>query len=134
MWQRRHRSESEIKDIYRTNSGKETSKPIIVEFTSVLKKEKVLKATKDFNKTRRKEEKLSSETLKLPGTRKPIFLSETLTFKAQKLFYLSREFAKVNGYTFCWTSRGYVYLRKAENMPTVRIDTTADLENLKSKD
>lgn len=126
--------EAEIKDIYRVNSAKQTMKPLIVEFGSVLKKEKLLMATKQFNRGRPREEKLNTEHLKVVGAKQPIFVSETLTFKAQSLFHHTRAFANENSYAYCWTSKGIVYIRKSENLRALRIDCMDDLEKLRRND
>lgn len=122
--------EANIKDIYRVNA-KDKSNPIIVEFTSVISKEKVIKATKIFNKTKSKGDKLNSSHLKLKQSLSPIFISEALTLKSQRLFYLARLFQKQYHYAFCWTSHGVVYLRKNENSSQVRITAEEDIEALR---
>lgn len=124
--------DSDIKDIYRVNSNKETAKPLIVELNSVLMKDNLLKAIKNFNKERTKGDKLNTLHLKISGPPRPVFLSETLTFNTQKLFHMTRVFARENQYSYCWTSRGLVYLRKAESHPLIRINSEADILKLKS--
>ncbi|CAH0397920.1 unnamed protein product [Chilo suppressalis] len=123
----------DIRDIYRVSSKKESAKPIIVELNSVISKEKILQAVKVYNKEAPKESKLNTINLKIPGTQRPVFVSESLTMKTQRLFYLAREFARDNEFTYCWTSKGYVYLRKAENLPFTRIDCDEDLAKLRRK-
>lgn len=123
---------SDIKDIYRINSNKEVAKPLIAELNSVMIKEDMLRAVKNFNKERSKGEKLNTQHLKITGPPRPVFLSETLTFNTQKIFYLTREFARENQYSYCWTSRGIIYLRKAEGQPLIRINSETDLHKLKS--
>lgn len=125
--------DSEIKDIYRTSNTKDSARPIIVEFSSVLKKEALISAIKTFNKNKPNADKLNTTHLGIAVPKKGIFVSETLTPKTQRLFYLAREFAKENNYDFCWTSRGIVYLRKSEKKPFNRIISENDLSNLKNK-
>lgn len=122
--------EASIKDIYRINA-KDKSNPIIVDFTSVLLKEKVIKGTKIFNKTKSKGDKLNSSHLKLKQRLSPVFISEALTLKSQRLFYLARLFQKQLNYAFCWTSHGVVYLRKNVNSSQIRITTEEDIEALR---
>lgn len=122
--------ESDIKDIYRINSSKESVKPIIVELNSVIKKESLLHAVKAFNKAKSSDCKLNTQHIKIPGPPQPIYVSETLTYKTQKLFYLAREFQRQNGYKFCWTSRGSVFLRQTEGGPLIRIHNELDLAKL----
>lgn len=124
--------DSDIKDVYRINSSKEAMKPLIVELNSVMKKESVVKAVKDFNRDRTKGDKLNSSHLKIPGPPRPVYVSETLTFYTQKLFFMAREFARENQYSYCWTSRGFIYLRKTDGQSLIRVSTEADLQKLKS--
>ncbi|KAJ8712280.1 hypothetical protein PYW07_005122 [Mythimna separata] len=123
--------DSDIKDMYRI-TAKDSSNPIITEFTSVLMKEKVLSAVKAFNKTKQKGEKLNTTHFIKTDTVKPVFVAETLTQKTQKIFYLARAFQKEYGYEFCWTSRGIVYLRKSTGWAQIKIESESDLERLKN--
>lgn len=123
----------QIKDIYRTSTTKEKDKPIMVDFCSTLMKDNLIQSLKSFNRGKRNEDKLSTDHIKIPGNKKPIFISEALTYKTKKIFYLAREFAKQNNYSFCWTSRGIVYLRKQENDPFIRIMNESDLDELKNR-
>lgn len=124
--------ESDITDIYRTNSKNNSSKPIIVELNSVLKKNKLLQAVKMFNKNKPKDDKLNTGTLKISGPTKPIYVSETLSFKTQKLFHVAREFAKDYSYQFCWTTKGQIYLRRNETQPVLRVESEDTIYNLKN--
>ncbi|XP_073967330.1 uncharacterized protein [Choristoneura fumiferana] len=118
---------SDIKDIYRLKS-KDSSEPIIAELTSVLVKERVIKAVKHFNKTKPVGEKLNTTHFQFQQPAKPVFVSETLTSKAQRLFSAARAVQREYGYAFCWTSHGVVYLRKDENSPLVKISNEAKLD------
>lgn len=124
--------ESDIRDIYRINSSKDSTKPLIVELNSVIRKETLLSAIKIFNKNKNRNEKLNSTHLNIAGLATPIYVSETLTYKTQKLFFLAREFSRLNGYAYCWTSKGIVHLRKSEGHQLVRINTEADFAKLTS--
>ncbi|CAG5044651.1 unnamed protein product [Parnassius apollo] len=122
--------DSELKDIYRLNS-KDSSGPIIVELSSVISKEKILRAVKSFNKNKPRDEKLNTSHLQLQQPKKPVFISETLTQKTQKIFQLARAFKKAHSFMYCWTLNGTVYLRKDEKSSQIRINSEADLENLR---
>lgn len=121
---------SEIKDVFRGFGKKDTLKPILVEFTTVPRKEDFLKSVRKYNKDH-PECKLNTSHLKLEGASKPIFIAETLTAKGNRLFFLARDFAKANKYNYCWTSYGKVYLRKIEGSPLIRINEEADLIKLR---
>lgn len=121
----------EIKDVYRQQTGKKTIvRPITVEFTSVLKKEALLGSTKKFNKERKGSDKLNTSHLRIKGPSQPVFISESLTFKAKQLFRLAREFKVSHGYHHCWTANGIVYLRQKEGSPHIRVLNEADIKKL----
>lgn len=121
-------SSSDIKDVYRISSKSEL-KPIIADFTTVFTRDRFLTSFKKFNKEHLSE-KLSTATLSIGGPCKPVYISDNLTPKDRKLFFLAREFAKNSNYSFCWTSFGRIYLRRAEGSPQVRITSENDLEKL----
>ncbi|XP_041980780.1 uncharacterized protein LOC121734316 [Aricia agestis] len=123
-------NDHDIKDIYRINMKNKSAKPIIVELTSAIKKEKIIYATKDFNKNKTKEAKLNTSHLQILGPEKPIYISEALTSKTQKIFYLARQFARDHNFSYCWTTRGKVYIRKSDGSPFHRIETEQDLSKL----
>lgn len=121
---------SEIKDAYRV-STKTTKNTIIVELTSNITKNDILKKVKAYNKNYPKQ-KLNSSHLGLMGKPVPIYLSENLTQKTKRLFFLARDMAKTFEYKYCWTSNGRVYLRKSDEAPHVLVKDENILESLKS--
>lgn len=122
----------DIKDIYRINTKSESHSPITVEFTSVIKKEAVINSIRNLNRGKKKEDKLNSTHMKLGGPPVPVFVSESLSQRARKLLFLARDFAKTNEYRFCWSTNGNIYLRKAENQPSIRVASENDLKKLQS--
>ena len=52
-------------------------------------------------------------TLYEPNTR--IYIDENLTRKQSQLYFQARKFKKENGWKYCWTRDGKVYLRRSEN-------------------
>ncbi|PZC71002.1 uncharacterized protein LOC135118237 [Helicoverpa armigera] len=121
---------SEIRDIYRlkSKSGK-SSGTIVVDLSSVIAKDNLLQAFKMYNK-KNAANKLSSKDILLDGPIQPIYMSENLTAKKRRLFYLAREKAKTLEYTYCWVSHGRIFLRKKEGIPAIRIDSEKDLGKL----
>lgn len=84
-------TQNSIKDTYRIKS-KDSSNPIVVEFSTVLLKEKMLHTVKTYNRGKTTAEKLNTGNLGLKFTNKPVYMSEILTNNSQKLFYLARTF------------------------------------------
>lgn len=117
----------DIKDIFRIKTKNPENKTIIVELSSVIMKERILNAYKKFNKTNGK---LNTTSLRIPGPPKPVFLSENLTAKMKRLFYLARDFAKSNDYSYCWSTGGKIFIRKKEGAPLHWIKEETDLQKL----
>lgn len=122
---------SEIKDIYRVRGKKEgqSNTPIVVELSSTVLKTDVLKMSKAHN--RRHNNKLCAKHLGFTKNEDtPIFVSEQLTVKASRLYFLARDLAKSKGYKFCWTAYGRVYVRKDETSPIITIHSEAQVNAL----
>lgn len=119
----------DIRDIYRSFSKSSENKPIVVELSSVLVKNQLLIAYKNFNKLKGAE-RLNTQHIRRSGSPKIIYISESLTPKLKRLFYLSREYAKQNDFNYCWTSGGSVYLRKRDGSAHIRISAETDLSKI----
>lgn len=122
--------DSDIRDIYRIKTKEGQSGPIIAEFSTVTKKDQLLKAARNYNKVN-KEQPLNTLHLHHPGPSMPIYMAESLTKKAKHLHYLARQFKKDYHYHSCWTSYGKIYLRKQDGAPAIHIATEEDLVKLK---
>lgn len=121
----------EIKDVYsiKTKSGSST---IVTELTTVVSRNKILRAAKEYNKCN-PNSKLTTTTLGLPGPNMPVYIAESLTNKDRKLFAMAREAQKSLEYKYCWTNQGRIYLRKAEGSARIEIRSESDLVSLKNK-
>lgn len=117
----------DISDIYRS-SKKGDATPIVVELNSYIKKTNLLQAAKKFN-INNKSNKINSTHLGLKGNCTPVFLSDHLTPKGNRLYYLARELTKAQQYKFCWTSMGDVLVRKDEHSPIIKIINEAQIQS-----
>lgn len=118
-----------VRDVYRVNQ--KFGKPIIIaDLTSVILKNEVIHGVKQFNKGN-DTQRLSTRIIGLNDINDPIYVSEALTAKTRKLFYLTREYAKNNNYRFCWTSNGRIYLRKTTESRHIEIKEELQLHSLK---
>lgn len=119
---------NDIKDVYRaTNKGE--NKPIVVELSTYIQKMNLMQSAKRYN-IHNKSNKLNSYHLGLKCNNTPIFLSEHLTQKGNRLFYLAREMTKSLKFKFCWTSLGEVLIRKDESSPIIKIINEAQIKNI----
>ncbi|KAJ0171526.1 hypothetical protein K1T71_013076 [Dendrolimus kikuchii] len=127
-------NKSEIRDVQRTHNSKENKvSSLIVEFHNTLQLSSLMNSVKKYNKENA--ERLNSTHLGISGTGNlngPIYISECLTSKSKRLFYVTREFAKKYNYAFCWTSGGKIYLRKETGSQYILIKNEARLEELKN--
>lgn len=97
----------------------------------MLMKNRVIQNAKLYNK-RKGDNKLNTTAIGIQGNPTPIYLSESLTPKNRRLYYLAREFAKSHNYTYCWTTYGKVYLRKTEGSPHIYLREECELAALKN--
>nr|XP_034838390.1 uncharacterized protein LOC117994565 [Maniola hyperantus] len=122
---------NDINDIYRVRGKKDGTKntPIVVEISSTILKAELLKRCKSYNV--KYNSKLCAKNL---GHRTaedtPIFVSDHLTPKGARLFFLARELIKTKAYRFCWTAYGKVLIRKDENSPIITIKNEAQIPYL----
>lgn len=120
---------SQIRDVYRMNYKSQSNvSTIVIEFMNTLVREKFITKTKIYSKS--KSDQISSRMLGLDGNSLPIYISEHLTPRTRKLFYLAREFAKRKDFNYCWTSGGKVFLRKREGSQHFLIRDENDLKSL----
>jgi hypothetical protein len=123
---------SDIKDIYRIRGKRDrvsSASIIVVEMTSTLQKTDLIQKCKTFN-TKNKT-KLRAKHLGLTEQEDaPIFVSEQLTPKASRLYFLARDLIKSTDFTFCWTAYGNVYVRRDENSPIITITNEAQIKQL----
>lgn len=123
---------SNIRDIFRINSSSKSNNTLVVEFTSVINKEKILKSVRSFNK-QNKNQKLHAGHLGFEGSSAPVFVSENLTSKGKRLFHLARDFVAQYKYKYCWSSHGKIYVRKEDQSSRIHVHSEDILHELKLK-
>lgn len=124
-------NKSDIKDIYRVRPKNPAQKntPVIVETTSVLLRNDLLRMAKSFNI--KNKTKLSAKHLGFKTSEDtPVFLSEHLTPNGARLYFLARDLKQSKGYKFCWVSYGRVFVRKDEQSPVILINSENQVHNL----
>ncbi|XP_047992082.1 uncharacterized protein LOC125230872 [Leguminivora glycinivorella] len=123
-------SKSDIKDIYRVRvKGENKSMPIILETNSALLKLELIKAAKAYN--RKNPSRLCARHLGFTYNEdQQIYLSEHLTAKGSRLYFLARDLKKSKGYKHCWTSYGKVYVRKTDESQIIQINSEEQVQRL----
>lgn len=119
----------EIKDVFRINTRDSAARTVVVDFTGVMMKERIIRM---YRRKNRENNRLTTEKLGFNGPSKPIYISESLSPKMKRLFYLSRDFAKSNEYSHCWISNGKILLRKKEGESFKIIKDEDDLSVLRA--
>ncbi|CAB3244712.1 unnamed protein product [Arctia plantaginis] len=122
---------SGVRDIYRIPGKPGTKKAIVVELNSMQEKDKVLTATKKFNKDKPHDGRLNTSQIGIHGHPQPVYVAEFLPSSTKKLFHLAREFAKLYKYEFCWSINGKVFLRQATGMKHIHVKSEQFLCDLK---
>lgn len=121
----------DINDIHRLKPrGDGEKKPaIILELRSAIVRSDFLKKVKDFNlknKTRLQANHLGFTS----HEDTPIFITEHLTPKGARLFFLARDLKKAQKVKYCWTSMGKVLVRKDDTTKIIHIQHEAQVQQL----
>lgn len=121
----------DIKDIFRLRGRQEGDKTstIIVELASTILKSDVLKKAKAFNI--KNKSKLQAKHLgHTTNEDTPVFISEQLTSKGARLYFLARELIKTKKFKYCWTSFGRVLVRKDDTTRVIAINNEGQVQHL----
>lgn len=125
-------SDQELSNYHRVakvNPKSERPRSIIVKFTSVLVRDRVLAAVKSYNRSHQSD-KLSTSHLGLAGDSKAIYVCEHLSPANKKLHAAARGVAKEKGYEFVWVRSGKIFMRKNELSKSFVVKDSLFLDNL----
>lgn len=117
--------------IKKTHKAKFGLNKLIVEYKDVEIKRRVMKAVKDFNKSA--SDKLNSGSLGLETEKSPIYVTDSLTNTARRLFFSARQLVKTGKYNYCWIADGKVMMREKQGTPAIHLQTSSQLDQLKEK-
>lgn len=121
-----------IRDIHRLPNKKENeTSSILIEVTNTYTKNNILEACKKFYKSNNYQ--LSASNLGFENNNTRIFISEYLTSKGRRLFYLAKALKTDKGFSYCWTAGGNVYLRKADGLPAILVKSEDQLVKLRNE-
>ncbi|KAG7303560.1 hypothetical protein JYU34_012089 [Plutella xylostella] len=125
---------ADVMDIYRVRGKQEgvLTTPVVVEMSSTILKTDLLKKCKLFN-TMNKSKLRAKHLGFVTSEETAVFISEQLTPKSSRLYFLARDLIKSTEFKFCWTSYGNVYVRKTENSPIITITSEAQINQLLQK-
>lgn len=117
--------ETEIRNIYRSKT-----QAIVVEFTTTFRKESLVQKFNEYNKAKRQNNQrpLGTSALKISGPEKTVFLSEALTSKVRRIYFLTRDLVKNKKLFSTWVSYGRVFIRKEEGKPAMRVNDESELK------
>lgn len=98
-------------------------RPVVVRLLRRSKRDEIIKAA-------RSRRNITSTDLELSGTPSKIYYNERLTKANRMLFREARARCKEYGYSFCWCSRGGIFIRQREGKPSIHIRTADDLARI----
>ena len=121
----------DIKDIHRIQGKKAgiNNTPVIVDLGSSILKSDMLQKVKTYNK--KNNTKLQAKHLGFTNNEEtPVFVSEQLTAKGARLFFLARDLSKTKQYKYCWTAHGRVFVKQDDNSRAILIKNEAQVHHL----
>lgn len=126
-----------IENIYRVTPRNKNIHPTVkprtvkIRFNSTALKEQLHNAIKTYNRScEQNSDKLNNVIIGLPGPRSPIYVSEYLTLRAKRLWYLARQFAAECKYKYVWSKAGLIFIKKDDNSRPFLIDSELALSKL----
>lgn len=121
-----------IRDAYRLPGKLGAIRPIVAEFSSVHTRNELISRIRRFNKDREINDKLNTETIGLPGVKKPIYVDEHIAPSQRKLLFETRQFARKHNFS-AWHSNGRILIRTEQTGKPIQIKTEKCLEELMMK-
>ena len=116
----------EIDTAHRVPGRQPTNKPnsIICKFVRRLSKDRVMSLRREAFNLRPEDLGFNAE---LPSQ---IRMYDHLTPKTQDLLFQASNYKRANQYKFCWAKNGFVFLRKSESSPVVKLHSIENLRTL----
>lgn len=101
------------------------NRPFVVKLASKEAKRKFLQAR------RAKKDIRPSDIAHNQANNKPIFVTERLTSKNQKLLFEARSLRGRDQYKFVWSNNGKILARRKKNSTVIRIKDSSDVDRLR---
>lgn len=126
-------NESDVDDISRVGPGRGAGKqlsgpslprPVVLRFVRHMKRQEFLKAAK----SRRN---ITTDDIEVAGQKNKLFFNERLTKENRWLFRQARQEKSIQGYKYCWTSNGHIFIRKRKGGPAIAIQGVVDLDRIR---
>ncbi|CAG9118449.1 unnamed protein product [Plutella xylostella] len=117
---------ADVMDIYRVRGKQEgvLTTPVVVEMSSTILKTDLLKKCKLFN-TMNKSKLRAKHLGFVTSEETAVFISEQLTPKSSRLYFLARDLIKSTEFKFCWTSLKSKLAPPASRESVRNLNTTA---------
>jgi hypothetical protein len=121
-----------IRDVYRLPGKLGVIRPIVAEFSSVHTRNELITRIRRFNRDKEINDKLNTETIGLPGMKKPIYVDEHIVPPRRKLLFDTRQFARKHNFS-AWHSNGRIFIRTEQTGKPFQIKTEKCLEEFMKK-
>lgn len=97
---------------------------------SVNVRDQLLASVKNYNKSKKPEDKLNTSHIGLSCEKKPIYVIEHLSPSNKALHAAARLRAKEKKYKYVWIRNGKIFVRKADHSDFIMIKDTSSLEKI----
>ncbi|VVD05703.1 unnamed protein product [Leptidea sinapis] len=87
-------SPSDLRDVYRFPGRTATARPIIVEFSTVQRKQQLLSFVRKFNYQKLASDKLNTQMIGLPGNQKPVYIEEQIPSRTKNFISKPENFVR----------------------------------------
>ncbi|XP_045768885.1 uncharacterized protein LOC123869855 [Maniola jurtina] len=123
---------SEYQTFFRTGKSMPGKvRPIVVIFKSNLRRNDLLRLTKEYNKKCKDQStRLKTDYLNLNLNSQAFYISEHLTLAAKRLLALSKQAAKKNNYKYCWFSNNKIFVKKQEKSTPIIIKSEDQINKI----
>ncbi|XP_026744662.1 putative leucine-rich repeat-containing protein DDB_G0290503 [Trichoplusia ni] len=115
--------------IAKTNSSSTRPRSIIVQLSTIRKRDELLAATIKYNKTN-PQDKLNCSHLGYAGPITPVYVAEHLSPTNRALHAATRIKAKEKNYKYIWVRNGRIFVRKTDGEEVLQIKTKNGLSKI----
>lgn len=103
---------------------------IILQLSSPIVRDQFLASVKNYNKTKKPEDKLNTSHIGLNCEKKPIYVVEHLTPSNKALHAAARLRAKERKYKYVWIRNGKIFVRKADDSDFIIVKDASSLDRI----
>lgn len=115
--------------VAKQNKNSLRPRTVVVKFSTPIIRDRFLAGVINFNR-KNAEDKLNTSHLGISGEKKPVFISENLTFVSKDIYAATRLFAKEKQNRFVWSRNGNIFLKKTAASDVILVKSKDVLKTL----